>query len=858
MKQSKPNILLITCHDIGQHIGCYGVESVQTKNLDRLASKGVRFENFYSTSAVCSPGRGSLHTGRYPQSNGLMGLTHAPWWWKLNDSERHTAAILRDLGYDTYLIGFNHIDGDSQRLGYNHALSTKCNASETVKAAQELIESATVNDQPFFAKIGFSEVHRPFTHGTDTGNGVFVPPWLQNTDDIRDDLAAFQATIKYFDTRVGEILDTLESSDILNNTLVIMTSDHGIPYPGAKWTVRKAGIEVPLIVYKPGTVFTGGKVHHEIMSNVDVLPTLLDFLQADIPANIQGHSFMPFLRREINQPPRSEAFAQYTPDMKRDNISRSVITDRYHLIRYFDQGRTVDYPVDVHPQTFANHEQRCKTKGTRPFFQLFDIKNDPYELSDIGSQPEYASVLNKLSRSLLDWMKRTGDPLLEGPLKTPYYSKAILDLWSTEQTDRQVFSESAPSASSEKLSSCGHTNAATRSVDLRCENRTDPVGIDKVNPLLSWRIESNVPGEQQVAYQVLVASSLDELKKDTGDLWDSGKVESDQSIHLAYAGKPLISKTTYYWKVRTWSLGDKPGAWSEVSRWTMGLLKPKDWVAKWITAPAASPLPPGDAELTVKKASGQMTDGEAAPLVRREFDLAAVPDAALVTVHSPGYFELYINGEKVGSDVLSPAVSKLDQLSFFVTYDVAQYLHPGTNCIGLWLGKGWSRKIAVRAQLDAVVKGEAMTIGTDALWQAAPRSGYYHIGGWKWDNFGGERIKAAELIPGWSKPGLDTASWVGAVDAHPNVGPVRAQTCPLNRIGKQIPAAMVKELGAGKYEIDFGTALTGWLRLKIPPLKSGSIVRMTFADALPDESRSGKGYQDFNQVSEFVDRKSVV
>jgi len=428
MGESMPNILMITCHDIGQHLGCYGVESVQTRNLDRLAGKGVRFENFYSTSAVCSPGRGSLHTGRYPQSNGLMGLTHAPWWWKLNAAERHTAAILEDLGYDTYLIGFNHIDGDTRRLGYEHRLSKNCNAVETVQAARDLIQSETATGRPFFAKVGFSEVHRPFTRGTDTAKGVFVPPWLQDTEDVRNDLADFQATIKYFDERVGEILDTLESSEISNNTLVIMTSDHGIPYPGAKWTVRKAGIEVPFMAYRPGSVFSGGKVYNEVMSNVDVLPTILDFLNADIPENMQGYSFMPVLKGETSQSPRNEAFAQYTPEMKRDNISRSAITDCYHLIRYFDQGRTVDYPVDVHPQTFANHEQRCNTKGARPFVQLFDIKNDPYELKDIGSNKEYATVVDELSRRLLTWMKSVNDPLLEGPLRTPYYEKAMTDL----------------------------------------------------------------------------------------------------------------------------------------------------------------------------------------------------------------------------------------------------------------------------------------------------------------------------------------------------------------------------------------------------------------------------------------------
>jgi N-sulfoglucosamine sulfohydrolase len=220
---------------------------------------------------------------------------------------------------------------------------------------------------------------------------------------------------------------------------VIMTSDHGIPYPGAKWTVRKAGIEVPLIVYQPGTVFDGGKVVTEVMSQVDVLPTILDYLDAEAPVNMEGHSFMPFLRGQTKEPPRTEAFSQYTPEMKRDNVSRSVITDRYHLIRYFSAGRAVDYPVDVHPQTFASHEQRCKTKwGARPFAQLFDIENDPYELEDIGSDQEHAAVVTELSGRLLAWMEAVRDPLLAGPLRTPYYDQAMADLHGATVADGQA------------------------------------------------------------------------------------------------------------------------------------------------------------------------------------------------------------------------------------------------------------------------------------------------------------------------------------------------------------------------------------------------------------------------------------
>ena len=430
-EMSKPNILMITCHDIGQHIGCYGVDSVQTPNLDNLAFQGVRFENFYSTAPVCSPARGSLHIGRYPQSNGLVGLTHTPWWWTLNEHERHTAALLGDCEYDTYLVGVNHVHDAPGRLGYHHILSPERNAVETVAETRNLFQAAQSAERPFFAKVGFYEVHRPFINGRDTAKGVFVPPWLQDSQQVKDDFAAFQGTIKYFDECVGEILDALAASEIADNTLVIMTSDHGIPYPGAKWTVRKAGIEVPLIIYQPGTVFSGGKAVSQIMSNVDVLPTLLDYLGEEIPDNMQGYSFMNLIRGGATEAPRKEAFAQYTPDMKRDNTSRSIITERYHLIRYFDAGRLVDYPVDVHPQAFANHVERCRTKGkekgTRPFVQLFDITQDPYEVDDIGAKAQNKDIVLDLSRRLYAWMKNVKDPLLHGPLRTPYYDRAMAD-----------------------------------------------------------------------------------------------------------------------------------------------------------------------------------------------------------------------------------------------------------------------------------------------------------------------------------------------------------------------------------------------------------------------------------------------
>ena len=173
------NVLMITCHDIGRHLGCYGIDTVNTRNLDRLAADGIRFANYFATDCVCSPSRGSILTGRYPQSNGLMGLTHQPWGWSLKDGERHLAAILKDAGYETTLAGLQHVtSGDPTTLGYENVLSKNRKAGETVSAARQFLRKRKKTDRPFFLKVGFFKVHRPFTVGKDEEKGVFIPHYL--------------------------------------------------------------------------------------------------------------------------------------------------------------------------------------------------------------------------------------------------------------------------------------------------------------------------------------------------------------------------------------------------------------------------------------------------------------------------------------------------------------------------------------------------------------------------------------------------------------------------------------------------------------------------------------------------------
>jgi len=219
---------------------------------------------------------------------------------------------------------------------------------------------------------------------------------------------------------VGRILKALEASKVAAETLVVFTADHGIPYPGAKWTLFDPGIETPLVMYRPGTAMAGGKVFEQLMSNVDFLPTLLDLVGVDRPANLHGHSFRAVIEGRRKESFRREVYAQRTSHALYDNLSRCVRTERYKLIRYFEPGRSVIYPTDAVPQRVAGHVERPRRKGgRRPVVELYDLKADPHERNNLAQRAEHADTVRELSDKLWTWMGLVGDPLLEGPLRRP-------------------------------------------------------------------------------------------------------------------------------------------------------------------------------------------------------------------------------------------------------------------------------------------------------------------------------------------------------------------------------------------------------------------------------------------------------
>ncbi|HET6319097.1 MAG TPA: sulfatase-like hydrolase/transferase, partial [Chloroflexota bacterium] len=279
--------------------------------MDHLAETGVRFERSFCTAPQCSPSRAALHTGRYPHATGVLGLAHAPFGWRLDPSERHIAHILADVGYATSLIGMQHlVERDAaHELGYQRVAPVSPAYEEADVAVAQLRELSS-QEAPFYLEVGFEEPHRPYDFGgarRDASRGVAIPPYLPNTAEAQEDFAAFQGAIRQMDEAVGRILSALDELGIADTTLVVFATDHGAAMPRAKCTLYDPGIEVALLMRYPKAGLAGGRVVSELVSNVDITPTVLDALGLPLPASLHGQSLWPLLQEAPFQP-RSEVF----------------------------------------------------------------------------------------------------------------------------------------------------------------------------------------------------------------------------------------------------------------------------------------------------------------------------------------------------------------------------------------------------------------------------------------------------------------------------------------------------------------------------------------------------------------------
>jgi arylsulfatase A-like enzyme len=431
--ETRPNVLLIHAHDLGQHLGCYGVQTVQSPNIDRLASEGVRFAVSFCTNPGCSPSRASMFTGRYPHCNGVMGLVHGQFDWDLKPDEVHLARMLRDAGYRTAAIGNVHECQKPAERGYEIRVAGSQAKPATDKAIEWLKKFAEHKETPYYMSLGYIEPHRLPTGGglkgypgiglqPDDSKGVYVPGYLKDTPGTCQELAGLQGSIKHMDAQVGRLLEALKALGLEQQTLVIFTTDHGIAMPRAKCAVYDPGIEVAFILRYPGRKgWTGGVVKKEMLSNVDYVPTILDCVGLPIPERVQGQSVAPLLDGKAGYKPRQEIFAELTYHNYYDP-RRTIRTETHKLIVNFSTAPAYMSPTEQwQPLSSAVAEAVADT----PDVELYDLAKDRWELKNVAEKPEYAEVRKDLMGRLWAFMKATGDPLLRGAVACPQHSRAM-------------------------------------------------------------------------------------------------------------------------------------------------------------------------------------------------------------------------------------------------------------------------------------------------------------------------------------------------------------------------------------------------------------------------------------------------
>jgi alpha-L-rhamnosidase len=389
----------------------------------------------------------------------------------------------------------------------------------------------------------------------------------------------------------------------------------------------------------------------------------------------------------------------------------------------------------------------------------------------------------------------------------------------------------------------GHASSAP--VGLRCEYLVNPQGIDATPPRLFWQLEPASPavhGRRQTAYQVLVAANETDLRHDQGDLWDSGKVMSDESVQITYSGKPLNSQQACGWKVRVWDENDRVSAWSQPAHWTMGLLQPDDWKGQWI----GFDEPAGGQTRNLPGAVADESEARwlAARWLRKEFPLSRTVKRATVYFSGLGLSELYLNGRKVGEDVLSPGLTDYDKRVFYVTHDVTGLVRAGRNAVGVILGNG--RFYAPRVRIPTRTRSfgfPKLLLQLEVEYTDGTRDVIVSDASWKLTTAGpiqanneydGEEYDARREMPGWANAGFDDSAWSSAQVVSAPGGKLAAQMIEPIRVTGTLKPVALTEPSPGVFIFDLGQNMVGWCRLEVRG-PAGTRVRLRHAETLkPD------------------------
>lgn len=417
----RPNVLYLHSHDTGRCISPYGYP-FDTPALHRLAEQSLLFRNAFCAAPTCSPSRAALLTGQWAHTSGMLGLHHRG--FRLHHPERHLASFLANHGYLTAQVGVNHVAADLAEIGYQHPIRAEADHAQAIgDAAANFLRSRP--RQPFFLDVGFVETHRgrfPQRDPRDNPRHLQPPAGLPDHPIVREDFATFASAARLFDDGVSRVLAALDDSGLMDNTLILCTTDHGISFPRHKCSLYDGGLGVMLMIRGPATNslpggWPVGGTCDALVSQVDLYPTVCAYLGLDPPSWLVGSNLLPLIRGE-RQEVRQELFGEVTYHAGYEPM-RALRTNRYKYIRRFDDRLApVLSNLDDGPTKYLLIESGLSDQRY-PREELYDLIFDPQERNNLATQPDWEPLQARLSDHLKLWMEETADPLLDGPVPLP-------------------------------------------------------------------------------------------------------------------------------------------------------------------------------------------------------------------------------------------------------------------------------------------------------------------------------------------------------------------------------------------------------------------------------------------------------
>jgi arylsulfatase A-like enzyme len=441
--QRRDNVLLVHWHDLGRYLGIYGHSDVSSPRLDQLAGEGILFTRAHATAPLCSPSRGSLFTGRYPQSNGLVGLAHHGWEYR--SDVRTLPQILSEHGWHSVLYGMQHETSYPSRLGFDEFDVSNSYCEYVVERTQQWLQDYD-GRRPFLLTAGFFETHRPYPRDryepADAAT-VDTPDYLPDTVEVRQDLADFYGSIATADAAVGQILDTLAATGLDANTWVVFLTDHGAAFPRAKSTLYEAGTGIAMIMRPPTKMATAPKVYDDLFSGVDLLPTLLGLLGVADQDDIEGLSHAEaLLAQDGIAPVRDYVYTTKTYHDSFDPI-RGIRTKDFSYIENYGHRPLLDLPWDIE-ESPSGHAVAPLVKAPRAERELYDLRADPTETNNLlaGEGLDGAdAIAADLAVRLYDWRQQTGDVIpsdFAGSRISARYTETYLQIHEKTPTSRSA------------------------------------------------------------------------------------------------------------------------------------------------------------------------------------------------------------------------------------------------------------------------------------------------------------------------------------------------------------------------------------------------------------------------------------